>query len=93
MHADLTSFPPVAFEKVNLKDPMIAYLFGGIGDARHVFKTLLDIKHREEYFKAPVRKYHLTIVDINPHALARDLIVFVLLDDLSKQNDFDSEQP
>jgi hypothetical protein len=56
--------------------------FGGIGDARHLLRTLIGISEFEKPSKVR-KRYHFTIVDINKCAIVRDLIVFMLLDKLS----------
>ncbi|KAF2871213.1 hypothetical protein BDV95DRAFT_619358 [Massariosphaeria phaeospora] len=62
----------------------IAFLFGDIGDARHLFKTLTAID-RLEVAKRTDREYHFTIIDIKPEVLARDLLFFLLLDQLASE--------
>jgi len=64
-------------------DGPISILFGGIGDARNLYATLLKIDRLErELPRLPTRKYHITINDIKPETLARDLLMFFLLNDL-----------
>ncbi|KAL8658086.1 MAG: hypothetical protein Q9226_001290 [Calogaya cf. arnoldii] len=63
----------------------ISLFFGGIGDARNLYATLIEIARLETLDgRPPTRKYHATINDLKAPALARDLVVFYLLDDLSK---------
>ncbi|KKY18425.1 putative dna primase large subunit [Phaeomoniella chlamydospora] len=59
----------------------ISLLFGGIGDARNLFATLTEIAWTEAETPSN-RSYHITINDIKPAAIARDLVVFFLLNEL-----------
>ncbi|KAJ7327536.1 hypothetical protein DFH08DRAFT_940827 [Mycena albidolilacea] len=70
------------FSKAKLSK--VSFLFGGVGDARNVFATLVGA-HRA-YKALPKDKrsalcVHLTLLDIHPSALARDLVVLMLLND------------
>jgi hypothetical protein len=60
----------------------VSFFLGGIGDARHLLRTLIGISAFERPSKDR-KRYHFTIVDINKCAIVRDLIVFMLLDKLS----------
>ncbi|KAK7056830.1 hypothetical protein VNI00_002547 [Paramarasmius palmivorus] len=85
---DLNSIPDT-----QLSD--FSFFFGGVGDARHPLRTLLDLGLLYRDLKEDRRKllrFHLTLNDINAHALARDLCLFSLLlqlkgatDDMSKE--------
>jgi hypothetical protein len=61
-------------------------MFAGIGDARHLLATMVDIgvqlEDKPSHFNSTPR-IHLTAVDINATALARDLIIFFTLEELS----------
>jgi hypothetical protein len=61
-------------------------MFAGIGDARHLLATMVDIgvqlEDKPSHFNSTPRT-HLTAVDTNATALARDLIVFFALEELS----------
>ncbi|KAF9055355.1 hypothetical protein BDZ89DRAFT_1055951 [Hymenopellis radicata] len=57
--------------------------FCGIGDARHLYGTFLDVDHT---YQSPISKkckLHFTTVDINATVLARNLIVQLALNELS----------
>ncbi|KAJ7138126.1 hypothetical protein C8R44DRAFT_868456 [Mycena epipterygia] len=54
----------------------LSFLFGGVGDARHVFSTFIDICAQGSTADAAM---HFTLLDIQPAALARDLIILFLL--------------
>ncbi len=55
-------------------------MFAGIGDARNLWQTLLHISEDARNGKLDGELFHITIVDIQPAALARDLVVLLLLD-------------
>lgn len=59
----------------------LAFLFGGSGDARHVFGTIFHFtdvcSHLKRHEKVPTM--HLTLVDIHPAPLARVMLVFALM--------------
>ncbi|GAW05069.1 hypothetical protein LENED_006903 [Lentinula edodes] len=63
----------------------LSFLFAGVGDARHVFGTIIGLKKAHEKLRPAQQKdinVHLTLLDIHPTALARDLCIMMLLDDL-----------
>lgn len=63
----------------------VSLFFGGIGDARNLYATLIETARLETVdSRPPKRKYHVTISDLKAPALARDLVMFYLLDDLAK---------
>ncbi|KAJ7441601.1 hypothetical protein B0H11DRAFT_2204687 [Mycena galericulata] len=53
----------------------LTFLFGGVGDARHVFSTFIDICAQRP---GPHVSVHFTLLDIQPAALARDLIMLLI---------------
>jgi hypothetical protein len=60
-------------------------MFCGIGDARHLYATLAKIhSHTKQNAHLANKRYHFTLLDLKPAILARDLIVFSLLDDMSR---------
>jgi hypothetical protein len=72
----------------------ITYFFGGIGDARHLFQTIRMIwaiesdsvnKGRVLNSWAEMKRcnYHFTVNDINGCALARHLLVLLLLEEIA----------
>ncbi|TCD63142.1 hypothetical protein EIP91_005901 [Steccherinum ochraceum] len=63
----------------------LSFLFGGVGDARHVFSSIIGLHRaygRLARDKQSHLNTHLTLLDIHPTALARDLCIFFLLDEL-----------
>jgi tetratricopeptide (TPR) repeat protein len=52
-------------------------LFGGVGDARHVFTTILD-HHYHRLKKSIDFHLHITMNDINTAVLVKDILVLVL---------------
>ena len=71
----------------------ISIFFGGIGDARNLYATMIEIARLEEKDDKPSRrKYHATVNDIKDVALARNLVIFYLLDDLSRTSHLSPDQ-
>lgn len=91
-HDTVTSlFEPITIEtfKPDLKE--VSFFFGGVGDARNVLQTLIDIANQEKTKKVVQRSYRVTVNDIARCAIARNLIVWILLDDLSEANSESNE--
>ncbi|KXS97941.1 hypothetical protein AC578_3388 [Pseudocercospora eumusae] len=71
----------------------ISLMFGGIGDARNLHCTLLSIVGDEVSSGGKIQRlskvsgigklYHFTLVDIKPAAIARDLVIFLLLNEIA----------
>ncbi|KAJ7041619.1 hypothetical protein C8F04DRAFT_994717 [Mycena alexandri] len=62
----------------------LSFLFGGIGDVRNMFATLVGAHRAYKGLPKDKRssvRIHLTLLDIHPSALARDLVVLLLLND------------
>lgn len=76
---------PVDLE--SMSDERLARLglfFGGVGDARHVFGSVIGIRKAYDKLnvnRRQVMKVHIVMNDIHPTALARDLCVLALLDE------------
>ena len=71
----------------------LSFFFGGIGDARHLFATIIMVRDIERDTKQRAqRHYHFTINDLKAGALARDLVVLSLLSDLTEAADKDIEK-
>eukprot|EP00026_Physarum_polycephalum_P001837 Phypoly_transcript_01840.p1 GENE.Phypoly_transcript_01840~~Phypoly_transcript_01840.p1 ORF type:complete len:982 (+),score=166.31 Phypoly_transcript_01840:80-2947(+) len=71
----------------NTDQDNFAFLFGGIGDARHLFESLSELN---DLCPAPTtKKFHFTLVDVKPTVIARDLVMFYIFKLLSR---FSSEQ-
>ena len=61
-----------------------SFLFGGIGDARHLYATLIHIGDFEQTSEPDsTRKYHFAINDIMAPTLAKNIIIFYMLQDLT----------
>ncbi|RDB21926.1 hypothetical protein Hypma_010914 [Hypsizygus marmoreus] len=63
----------------------VSLLFGGVGDARHVYGTLAGMSRTNARLprnKLKSLRVHLTLLDVHPGALARDLCVFLLVNHL-----------
>ncbi|KAI0719797.1 hypothetical protein C8T65DRAFT_826784 [Cerioporus squamosus] len=68
----------------------IAFLYGGVGDARHVMASLCGLQ--KAYSVLPSQKKaafraHLTLLDIHEVTIARNLCIFLLIDELNRTND------
>ncbi|KAF4632283.1 hypothetical protein G7Y89_g5844 [Cudoniella acicularis] len=61
----------------------VSFFFGGAGDARNVLQTIIDVADQENTKQAPHRTYHFTVNDIAKSSIARNLIIWMLLEDLS----------
>ncbi|KAJ7579195.1 hypothetical protein C8J56DRAFT_965062 [Mycena floridula] len=64
----------------------LSVLFGGVGDARQLFGSLAGF--HKEYTELDAQrqrwfKLHFTLLDLHPTALARDLCLLVLLEQLT----------
>jgi hypothetical protein len=70
---------------ISSSDKEIACLFCGIGDARNLFATIAYMSLNEARNPSS-KRFHFTILDIKPAVLARDLLMFRLLFDLSTQS-------
>lgn len=68
-----------------------SFLFGGIGDARHFYATLIHIADFEQTSEPDsTRKYHFAINDIMAPTLAKDIIIFYMLQELkTSEQDID----
>ncbi|KAE9983145.1 hypothetical protein EG328_010229 [Venturia inaequalis] len=65
-----------------------AFMFCGIGDARQFYATLAHCAARGlEKTGLENKRYHFTLADIKGIPLARDLIIFLLLDELSQSSE------
>lgn len=63
----------------------ISLLFGGIGDARHLYMTLIMVGTQVMMRKLPKDKsFHFTIVDLKPATIATDLLILLTLDELAR---------
>jgi hypothetical protein len=55
-----------------------------MGDCRNLFSTLTHIINDRVQGKLKAQSFHFTLVDIKPAVIARDPVLFLLLEDLSK---------
>ncbi|XXG97554.1 hypothetical protein Hte_003859 [Hypoxylon texense] len=74
-HDNAESVYTAALAQSAAKDPVLSIMFCGIGDARNLFQTLI------QYDSSPTgaQKLHITMLDIKPAVIARDLIFFSLI--------------
>jgi tetratricopeptide (TPR) repeat protein len=75
---DPRSVPKALFVRNLPEEEVLSILFGGVGDARHVFVTLLDLYHQQQT-NVPKKKFHLTLNDIKETTLARDILLLLIL--------------
>ncbi|TCD63143.1 hypothetical protein EIP91_005902 [Steccherinum ochraceum] len=64
----------------------LSFLFGGVGDARHVFSSIIGLHRAHQRLgveKQSQLNAHFTLLDIHATAIARDLCIFLLLDELA----------
>ncbi|KAJ7597888.1 hypothetical protein C8J56DRAFT_1159677 [Mycena floridula] len=67
--------------------------FCGIGDARHLYASLIDAGQQCPTSMPQDMSIHFTVNDIHATALARDLIVMFTLEELSTFQNFSSGRP
>ncbi|KAI0318122.1 hypothetical protein OF83DRAFT_1117752 [Amylostereum chailletii] len=75
--------------------PNLAFLFGGVGDARHVYASLIGLHHAHARLSSARRNAlhaHFTLLDIHPTMLLRDLVVLMLLERLVRGTDCKEER-
>ncbi|KAG9231841.1 hypothetical protein BJ875DRAFT_103654 [Amylocarpus encephaloides] len=70
------------------KEEPVSFFLAGVGDARNLYRTIISILEVE---KSPRKHYHIAINDVNSCVLVRDLIVFMLVDELSQLDDDSGE--
>ncbi len=72
-------FAESALHNMNGKrNSTVNVLYGGVGDGRHVFATILDAHYRNEK-KDAAMKLHVAMNDINATLLLKDVVVLVLM--------------
>ncbi|TFY79515.1 hypothetical protein EWM64_g4494 [Hericium alpestre] len=85
---------PLKLKEMPVKDlGHMNFLFGGCGDARQVFGSLIGLLRAYKDLnksRQAALKVHMTLLDIYPASLARDLCMFLLLNDLI-ENEYDEE--
>ncbi|KAI9929695.1 hypothetical protein AWENTII_009458 [Aspergillus wentii] len=78
---------PLLEESVIMDEYDVSVFLGGVGDARNLNGTWFLFNIFEEASKRVTgissKKYHFTINDIKPVVLARNLVLFSMLDDLA----------
>jgi tetratricopeptide (TPR) repeat protein len=60
----------------NTPQQSFAFLFGGIGDARHLFESLTELGALCP--PSTTKRFHFTMVDIKHTVIARDLVMFYI---------------
>lgn len=95
-HGHDCAFPAIRWNKLverrtSLGSPLdLAFFHGGIGDARHLYQQLHNIyAYKIEWQRGivssryPVDNIFFAVQDIKPHIIARNMMVFRLLHDIS----------
>ncbi|KAI1498753.1 hypothetical protein F5X99DRAFT_431519 [Biscogniauxia marginata] len=77
------AMPEYDSQMAKLPHGQLAWLFAGIGDARHFYKTLSEIVSQELMELTKKSRLHFTLLDLKPAAIARNLLVFELLSEYS----------
>lgn len=73
----------------------ISFLFAGIGDARNLHRTLLSIAMQDNWkpeIKERSKCFHFTVNDHKPAVIARDIVILLMLDDMSKAPESPEEE-
>lgn len=70
---------------------VVSIMFCGIGDARNMLQTMVHYFMEGPQSSESDQRLHFTILDFKPAILARDLILFSLLDDIALA--IDSQDP
>ncbi|KAH9903204.1 hypothetical protein C8Q73DRAFT_673716 [Cubamyces lactineus] len=68
----------------------LSFMFGGVGDGRHAFGTIVGLYEAYKTLPAPkqaVFHAHLTLLDIHPTAITRDLCMLLLLHEYNNATD------
>jgi hypothetical protein len=92
-HDDVaTIFEPDMFKAFAPETKEVSFFLGGVGDARAVLQTFAVISESERLKGSPERKYHFTINDISKSALARNMVVWMLLNKLTELDEEDERE-
>ena len=80
----------INLKKLDVEDlSSLRFFFGGFGDARHIYASLIDFHTQALKLSSSKQKYlkfTLVVNDIKPHTFAKLLIMFSALRSLSKYN-------
>jgi hypothetical protein len=80
------------FQRFSPDAEQVSFFLGGVGDARTMLQTVAVISEAERLKGSPKRKYHFTVNDIAKSALARNLVVWMLLERVAAAVDSDERQ-
>ncbi|KAH6667863.1 hypothetical protein B0J14DRAFT_173642 [Halenospora varia] len=83
-HDEAQSLFDSSLNKSHRDDEVLSFFFGGAGDARHLLRSVIAISSDEDAKKIPEKKYHFTLNDINVRVLARNLVIWTMLDEMSE---------
>ncbi|KAI1780638.1 hypothetical protein F4818DRAFT_451060 [Hypoxylon cercidicola] len=81
-HDEAESVYTDALRDSSANDPVLSIMFCGVNDARNLFQTSI------RYMSSPTKtqKLHITMLDIKPAVMARDLIFFSLMNESADVN-------
>ncbi|KAH6889591.1 hypothetical protein BKA70DRAFT_1329293 [Coprinopsis sp. MPI-PUGE-AT-0042] len=83
---DLMCIPSQSQNSMTQRRLQLALLFGGVGDGRHAFATLIHAA-REDI----TENLHLTLLDIHPVPIAKLLLIFYLLNEIDNASSEDDK--
>ena len=73
---------------LNTKRDKISLLFAGIGDARHLFVTLLIIECTDKMIGiCPSKCFHFTVLDHKPATMAKVFLLLQILEQLTRTSE------
>lgn len=83
-HDALRTAPSQMRTRFNYSDESVSFFFGGVGDGRHILQTLtlLTVDYIFSSKDSPVPRVLMVANDFKPHVLARNLIIWSLMDRL-----------
>ncbi len=92
-HDFVTSiFEPDYFQAFAPDARQVSFFLGGVGDASTMLQTVAVISEAERLKSSPKRNYHFTVNDIAKSALARNIVVWMLLERVSMAVDADERE-
>lgn len=85
-HGDVNSQFDEALAKSTART--LAFLLGGVGDARHLYATIAHIAKWEKTSNlSPLKAYHFTIIDAQPTVLVRNILILFLIHEVSEMHE------
>lgn len=81
----LTRSSRILLSNLSSHQTQLSFFFGGCGDPRHVLATLIDV-HQQNPRPDMDFELRMALVDRNPVVIARNVLIFFILDDLAGKN-------